>query len=113
MAGNRERLPKWAQDELSRLENLVDMLETTVSQLSGTKASRVECHDHGVTPTVFLDDHRLIRFKLDPEEEAINSAGHMNVSADFEEQRLVVRGARAILVQPHASNLVHVTLRPR
>ncbi|MEU9560328.1 DUF7239 family protein [Streptomyces fumanus] len=106
MADPREaRLPKWAQEELSRLRRSLVQAEARNAELRG-KVGKTNTH----VQNFGQDDQPLpngstVRFQL--------RSDHWDqyVSARVERGRLSLLGGRSLLVLPHVSNALYLSLR--
>ena len=100
MRGDVTKLPKWAQQEISRLER--DLAYARAKLAAGPEDSNTFAEPYGAAPRP-LGTGTLIRFQLgDPED----WGGY--IDAHIEGDRLVVHSGHSLSVKPWASNVIHV-----
>jgi hypothetical protein len=103
-----KRLPRWAQDLITRAERRAEAAEQMVQATLGNTVSRIEVDPyklHASKPRCFIPEHQVIRFTL-------GDGGHIDVR--IREGRLYVAagGFNVLSVRPESSNVVTVGFEP-
>lgn len=92
-----ERLPKWAQYEITRLK--LDAESWKAKALEGPA-------EYDVFVTYGFTDRKIVRFQLDHERWDRYIDAYLVKHGD--ETVLTIHGGRTFDVRPHSSNLIHV-----
>ncbi|MCK9600454.1 MAG: hypothetical protein M0R66_02460 [Candidatus Omnitrophica bacterium] len=101
----RERLPAWAQKEITRLEANVKYYQEQVAALLVPVGEATVTR--GYSPEIPVgSEHDMFRFYLPPE---ANSYRHW-FDVSLKDGLLRVFGDRGLVVYPNASNVVHIAL---
>lgn len=109
-----DRLPLWAQAHIEDLERRVHRMEREAADLraamDGEVApdTRVQVRHFTTRPDLALDDDAQVQFKVgaDPRRDE-----YVNVYLEHGNERLTISGGRRIVIEPNASNTVHIRLK--
>jgi hypothetical protein len=104
------KLPKWAQQEIVRLERDVQHHERRLAEVSGetSEPSNVEVNARGIQPgRRFLPSGDSVRFWLDPDSDG-RARRYVDVAVIGGEVRVMTSGYGNMLVVPQASNVVYI-----
>lgn len=96
------KLPRWAQDELARLEREVQGLREEVASITGTVDSSVTIRDRGYLSERRSVDERAVFEWTDPKGRRMDVTVRAN--------GLKVTGDGRLTIWPQASNVVRVSL---
>ena len=95
-----KKLPKYAQDEISRLRNNLQSTEEKLHAMTGERLSNTQFrHGPGYKN---LPDKCNVRFIL---------AEHESIEANIVDGVLRIYGSRSISVEPRASNSIYLRVR--
>lgn len=109
------KLPKWARQEIERLESNIEHLEGQLRKADGTEPTRARIYTLDEDQPRYFDDRYGAIFQLgaDPRPE-IRTEVRVKVDTDFTGKRaLEIRGADMLNVMPASSNVIFVTLARR
>jgi hypothetical protein len=98
------KLPKWAQQKLTQLQNHIEHLEKEMTHLTGAVPTRVSLHYPGaVIPherVQFLPEHDSVYFRFGKQ--------HVQVRLHIRDGVRITSSASALHVQPTACNSLNV-----
>jgi hypothetical protein len=98
------KLPKWAREEIERLQNRVSRLEDDLTTALGnvTPETRVCVRGLGPNPSRPLDDHATVQFKVGP-----GPMDMIEMSFNYDHPRGVnIRSGLSLHILPSASNSI-------
>lgn len=112
-AERRAKLPKWARDEMDRLERELTEARRVAAQARGEKVTRVQVcprtHSNEDRADYYAPDHADVRFMLGDDWQ-----DHIDVQIDDHPRygpSILVRGGHTgINVRPASGNVVFITL---
>ena len=113
----RSRLPKWAQDRLTKLERELDRAIQERDEARGQAQrvfvpegkSSVEINDYLHDQNIALPDRTTIRFKLPASEAPKWAEGKHQIDVSIRRGKLYVNGITGYLtVMPGAANVVEI-----
>ena len=110
-----EKLPKYARDEIRRLQIQVDELQAKNAWLEDENRHKVDASNtvlaEGLNDNTALPPFAHIDFYIKDPTAAKRWKSAITVRMSRDERSIHVSGTDGILVSPQASNVVHISLK--